>query len=44
MGDIGIVFEHVRQIPRTQAGKFRLVQCELPAAQREALLSLRQAS
>jgi phenylacetate-CoA ligase len=44
MGDIGIVFEHVRQIPRTKAGKFRLVQCELPAAQREALLSLRQAS
>ena len=37
MGDIGIVFEHVRQIPRTQAGKLRLVQ-------REALLSLRQAS
>jgi phenylacetate-CoA ligase len=30
--------------PRTKAGKFRLVQCELPAAQLEALLSLRQAS
>jgi phenylacetate-CoA ligase len=44
MGDVGIVFEHVRQITRTKAGKFRLVQCELPAAQREALLALRQAS
>jgi phenylacetate-CoA ligase len=41
MGDVGVEFERVAAVPRTAAGKFRLVRCELAAAEREALFRLR---
>jgi len=41
MGDIGVVFEPVPGIPRTAAGKFRPVRCELTAEQRESLSARR---
>jgi phenylacetate-CoA ligase len=42
MGDIGVHVEEVAEIARTATGKFRLVICQVPAAEREAVLAGRE--
>jgi phenylacetate-CoA ligase len=42
MGDVGVLVEEVSAIPRTATGKFRLVICQMPAAEREAVLAGRE--
>jgi phenylacetate-CoA ligase len=39
LGDVEVVMEPMAEIPRTRAGKFRAVICDLPVREREALAS-----
>ena len=39
MGKVRVVVDHVAEVPRTSNGKLRAIVCQLPAAERAALLA-----